>query len=292
MDARLQAHARRLTAGILTVLMALAPMSAVAEPSHEQKLRCATAYEQSQKTRKEGYLTASRNHLLVCADDACPAAMRSECIRWLGEVETAMPTVIVVAQDGSGNDVFDVAVTVDGTKVADKLDGKAIGVDPGVHTFRFVRAGSDAVEQKVLIREGEKRRTVTVKLGGAPTPATGHEDPPPSKLDDGDHVPTTTWILGAFGVVAIGAGAGLWVVGKGQKSDLDESCRPTSSCTQDQVDASRRTLLFGDVAMGVGIVALTAAIIVYVVRPTKPSSVSASIAPAPHGWAAAATFTF
>jgi hypothetical protein len=256
----------------LLTIASLLPRAAFAQ-SNDLKVRCASAYEQAQRTRKEGLLRASREHLLVCAEEACPAVLRNDCVKWLGEVDAAMPTVLLVARDDSGNDVVDVSVSIDGTKILDRLDGKAVAVDPGAHTFRFVRDGR-AVEQQVLVREGDKRRSVAVTFESEKSTPRDHA-PPASAT------PTGAIVLATLGVVAIGAGVGLYVVGAGQKKDLD-ACSPR--CDPDQVSHTKRTFVYGDVAMGLGIVALASGVIVWVASPSK--DVSAGVAPTNGGVAA------
>ena len=46
-------------------------------------------------------------------------------------------SVVPAAKDKKGRDIVDVKVSIDGKVVTETLDGKALPVDPGVHTFRF-----------------------------------------------------------------------------------------------------------------------------------------------------------
>jgi hypothetical protein len=264
------------------------PHPAIAQISNDQKVKCANAYEQAQRTRNEGLFRASREHMLVCADDACPKVLRNECVKWLGELDNAMPTVLVIAKDDKGNELSDVSVSVDGTKLVDHLDGKALAVDPGSRTFRFARAGSDSIEQKVLIREGEKRRVlnVTFTIPGAPsTPAPIKDEPSPSS------VPTATWILGGVGVVALAVSVPMYASYFRQKTDLDDGCGRTSTCDPAEVDPEKRQLIYANVTSAIGAVAIGAAVVIWAAAPAK-SNVTAGIAPMPGGLAGSFRIVF
>jgi hypothetical protein len=262
------------------VLVAAYPHVASAQVSTEQKVKCANAYEQAQRTRNEGLYRSSREHMLVCADEACPKVLRDECAKWLGELDTVIPTVLVVAKDGKGDEVSDVTVSVDGVKLVDHLDGKALPVDPGTRTFRFSRAGSDTIEQKVLIREGEKRRVVNVTFGSPSTP------PPeqPSTKTTSSGVPVSTWILGGAGIVALGISVPMYASYFKKKSDLDDSeCARNSTCDPDDVAPVKRQLVYANITSAIGVVAIGAAVFIWVATPTKLTTVSAGVAPTPGG---------
>ena len=82
--------------------------------------------------------------------------MKGDCTVWLAEVEKGLPTVVVSARSDAGTDLTDIAVLVDGRPFMSMLDGRSIPIDPGPHTFRFVRAGSASIERQVVAVEGEK----------------------------------------------------------------------------------------------------------------------------------------
>jgi len=274
---------------VLTLAMILlAPHTASAQLSNAQKVKCAGAYEQAQRTRNEGLYRASREHMLVCADEGCPKVLRDECVKWLGELDNAMPTVLVVAKDEKGNELSDVSVSVDGTKLVDHLDGKALSVDPGTRTFRFTRAGSDTVEQKVLIREGEKRRivNVTFTLSTEPPPAPA-KDAPSSK--GSGSVPTATWILGGVGVVALGLSVPMYA---SYFRFTDSDCARAGTCEPSHVDAAKRNLIYANITSAVGGLALGAAIVLWVTAPSGPTAVSAGLAPTPGGVAGSLRVVF
>ncbi|XXY50055.1 hypothetical protein WME91_02750 [Sorangium sp. So ce269] len=158
-------RARAALALFLAAALSLAGADARAQPS---KRACAAAYERAQGLRRDGKLIAAREALIACSQPTCPAAAVADCGPWLAEVEKSLPSVVIAARDAGGRERLDVRVLVDGRLLAAALDGKALPVDPGPHTFRYEPAGGPAVEERVLIREGEKNRAITVILG-APT---------------------------------------------------------------------------------------------------------------------------
>jgi hypothetical protein len=157
----------------LLALVGAAPWTlARADERSDEKQACASAAEDAEQLRIDARLLAARERLLRCARAECPAAVRSDCVQWMTEVAAAMPTVVLGARDAGGRDVLSARVSVDGVVVAHGLDGKAVEVDPGVHKFRFESDGA-AVEQTVIIREGEKNRAVTTTLDPGRVASTG-----------------------------------------------------------------------------------------------------------------------
>lgn len=214
--------------------------------------RCASHAEAGQTSRLAGRLRSAREHFISCASDACPRVVRIDCARWLSEVESEQPTVVVRARDADGQDVSDVRVFVDGEKVAERTDGLPIPVDVGERALRFERPGEPAIEQRVIVRSGERGRVVTVVIGqgaGAGRTRTRSTVGPV--------------ILGGAGVaLAIGGGV-LWAVGKGAHDDLESTCAPEGLCATSDVDAARTKLIVGDVLMGAGVLALAGAVYWY-----------------------------
>ena len=158
---------------------------------------CATASEQGQELRDQGKLRAALELFVQCAAATCPAIVRNDCAPWVTQVQAKLPTVAFRARDGEGHDITDVRVSVDGEEIAGKLDGRALTMDPGTHTFRFNKAGEPEVTRTLLLREGEKGRLVDVVIGAAPPPASG-----------GFSVPVAGWVLGGLSLAGFGAGIG------------------------------------------------------------------------------------
>lgn len=223
---------------------------------------CLDAAERAQPLRASGELRRAREELITCSAEACPRAVRADCTRWLGEVVSAMPLVVVQARGADGSDVVDVTVSVDGLVQQRRLDGLAIPVDPGTRVFRFESPGRTSVEQTLAIREGEKHRVVPVtlmRLGEiAPGPSAATAPPPAARAGDASQrgVPVAAWALGGAGLLAIGGGALLWASGLSERHDLRAQCASAPSCAQSDIDAAKSKLLLGDVLVGVGVVAI------------------------------------
>jgi hypothetical protein len=207
---------------------------------------CISAAEQSQELRRDAHLRAAREKLVLCARDACPRAIQKDCKRWLGEVEAAMPTVVIHAVDAAGGDIVGARALVDGVYLDGALAGRAVALDPGEHTLR-VEAGERFVEQPIVIREGERDRLLPLRF---PDAAAARARP----------VPAGVWVLGGVGAAAITAGALLWVVGRSEHGTLYATCGVTHDCAEGDVDSARAKLVAGDIVFGAGLAAVGAAV--------------------------------
>src|SRR5579863_741315 len=123
------------------LFLAATPLTSLAQAADPTTADCLSASEASLKLRGEHRLREARGQLLVCAAASCPEDVRNECVRRIDPVNAAIPTIIFEAKDAAGNDMTAVRVTMDGQPIADRLEGSAISIDPGTHTFRFEAAG-------------------------------------------------------------------------------------------------------------------------------------------------------
>ena len=174
----------RRRAGVLLVAVAVAlgvGRSAIAQDNDP----CLTAPVAGQEAQRAGRLLDARTQFAVCGQPKCPAEIVADCTRWARAVEEALPTVVVGAKDPSGRDLVDASVSVDG-KPGVGVDARAIAVDPGEHRFVFHRNGAPDVEQRVLLREGEKNRPVIVTLvvPGAATASSAPRVTAPASAPD------------------------------------------------------------------------------------------------------------
>jgi hypothetical protein len=271
---------RPLALVLVAALAAVTTRTYAADPSDAaptSKETCREAYEASQLHRRKNELVSARQMLRVCAAISCPDVVRSDCIEWFTEVERSIASVVVGAKTDAG-DVYDVSVAIDGKTVATELDGRAIELDPGRHTFEFVHAGSTPITRTEIVREGEKNRPLTVSWA-TPKPVVppSLEEKPVVPMHR--PVPALTYVLGGFAVVGFAGFTAFGLMGNQQKSNLD-SCTPF--CASSDVDSARRSYLLADVSLGVGAGALAAATLVWLIRPERPIS-NASITPVRSG---------
>ncbi len=233
--------------------------SAHAEPP--TKAECVSAHGEAQRLRRAGQLRETRVQLLTCASPSCPEPVTAECVPWLADVERALPTVVFEARLPDGGDAIDVTVLVDGEKVEDKLDGRAIAVNPGAHAIRFVlAAGAATTERRVVVAEGEKTRVIRVDLPSAallaPVPA-----PVADGSSGGSHGPHwSTYVLGGASLVSFGGFALFGLKGNSDAHDEGDACKP--NCAPSKLDQARHDYVAANVFLGVGIAGAAAAIIV------------------------------
>ncbi len=177
----------------------------------DDKSDCLAAAASGQNFRDAHQLVEARDQFRVCARDVCPTVVQKDCLGWLDAVERSLPTVVVSAKDGDGNDLFDVRVLVDGVPKATKLDGHAMPMDPGSHAFHFELPNGTSFDRQVLVKEGSPNQDVSVVLG-APTKIAPVE-PLPQPIQSLPPLPvvTSTWNVVGYSI----AGAGLAGLGLG-----------------------------------------------------------------------------
>lgn len=220
------------------------PASALGAPTKQE---CVAAFEDGQKLRAKGALTEALRNFQTCAEGGCPDLTKVDCTKWLSEVEGSLPTLSFAVVDGSGKDVSVVRVTVDGKPVLERLDGKALAVDPGPHQLLFEAPAQPPLKVEIVVREGEKNRRVEVRLGASEPPRSGKVSP-------------ATWALGAVGLVGLSVFGVLGGLGLSEKSDAETSCSP--GCSDDVVGSIRTKFIAADVALTIGLLSLGAGVAV------------------------------
>jgi hypothetical protein len=141
---------------------------------------CGDAFDQSQVRRDDGKLLEARRLLRVCSGPSCSPTQQRLCSEWLADVEARVPSLILSATDGSGGDLVDVKVTMDGVQVATRLDGRALEVDPGPHSLLFEPTDGASVRTRAIAVERGKGKVVSVILGRPPGPPDSTAPPNPS----------------------------------------------------------------------------------------------------------------
>jgi hypothetical protein len=226
--------------------MALLPRAAQAvDPTTAD---CLAANERALAMGNEHKLRTARAQLLVCAAASCPSDVRAECVRRVGEVNGAIPTIVFEARDAQGRDLSAVRVTMDGELLAERLEGIALSVDPGFHTFGLETVDLPRVEKRLLIREGEKDRRERVTFGaaapaGADGPVTtlrGTALGSEPRATDGNQTQLGPRRVGAIvaagvGVIGLGLGIGYGLDAMSTRDTAQATC-PTQCADQHGVD--------------------------------------------------------
>lgn len=181
----------------------------------DDKTACVTSYSSAQDLRVAGNLVDAERQLRLCAGATCPTFITRECTKWLDEVSSSIPTIVVSATDG-GHDVTEVSVTVDGAPVIERLDGRAVAMNPGLHVFVYWY-GKAAVTEQVLVRMGEKNRVLEVVFAQPKRELVeDHATVAPIvivKAPVAKAPVTTTSALETAGFVTIGVGAAVLAAG-------------------------------------------------------------------------------
>ncbi len=254
-------------------LFAMVGVEGVAHAGPDDREQCAASAEQAQQLRDEGKYRHAREQMLFCARDVCPGPIKSDCGKWLTDLDRDAPTVVFGARDTRGADVFDVKVSMDGTPIQERLDGKPVLVDSGEHTFKFEAKDGSTKEEKVLLRAAEKARPIIATLGGShgatPSGSRGGAVASDDTAREGSLVPAI--VVGAIGVVALGSFAVFGIGGKNEVEDLKKSCKPL--CREEDVDSARTKLIIADISLGVGAVALGVATYLFLTRPKVDAKV-------------------
>lgn len=235
---------------------------------------CVAAADEGQKLRDDGKLNAAREKFIVCAAKACPGVVSKQCSQWLVETEKDMPTMTFRALDEQGKETLDVKVLVDGGKVSDTIDAHALALDPGEHKVRFERADGRAIEEKILLRPGEKNRLIELsfQVKAAP-PETPKTTPPPPTTPEGDrsfHVPLLGWVGLGVGVAGGVMTAVFALSANSDETHLRTTCAP--ACDSSEKSSIDTKVVLANVGLGIGIVGLGVAVVTTVLANTGKKS--------------------
>jgi len=232
----------------------------------EPRPACADAYKSAQELRLQKRYREASKSALACASDPCAEWARKECARWFVELRAATPSIAVVVEGAAGSGTT--LVYLDGSEIATGQEHPPIEVDPGEHVVRVVSSAGESSEQRILLADGDKGRLVHVR---APAPRPLPQ--PTRSVEKGEtsaaprRLPWTFYALGGLGIGGLGAFGGFGAAGLSLRSDLD-ACKP--DCDPNRVDDVRSRFAVANVALGVSLVALAGAAILYFARPSQP----------------------
>jgi hypothetical protein len=189
--------------------------------------------------------------------------------------------------DADGHDATGAIVTIDGRRV--ELGGPPIQVDPGRRSVAATATSGDVASQEIVVALGEKSRIVELRFGRARhqegAQLTPTRDVPPNHPKDAtsDHdrpAPTGAsrhlalpLILAGLATVALGSFAYCEVVGHSSFDGLQNGCFRTKTCTDEEVDRTKRQFTAAYVSIGVSAIAIGAAIVLYLTGGHSTSTV-------------------
>lgn len=272
-------------ARIVVVMLACSALSMSSERSARAQgdaASCTAAYESTQRLRKAGKLRAADEQSKVCAASSCASWIRKDCVAWHDEIVATTPTLSVSAVGPDGCDLVRARLVIDGVVIAEQLDGRATLLDPGTHSVRVVPATGAPVEREVLVAEGQKNRPLVLRLApegvvcGAPPP------PPPAKQErvvpqEAEGTSPLVYLFGGIGLASLGVGGAFEISGLSRQNTLDD-CRPR--CESSDVDRMRTTYFVGDLLVGIGVVSLGVATVLYFTGRSSTSSAATTTATA------------
>jgi hypothetical protein len=267
---------------LVVVALCAAVLSPSAPAWGDDRAECVEASSKGQTARDAHQLLEAREQFRLCARQECPAVVQRDCAGWLDGVEKSLPSVILRAKDGAGADLVDVRVTVDGAPSTTRLDGQAIPMNPGLHTFHFELADGTSADERLVVTEGTRNQIVGTTLGRpAPPSSTGPSAaattaPPPR---GGSPWRTVGWIVSGVGVagLAVGTGFGFAAISdKGSANCVDKLC------DSGPLDSARNAARAADVSFAVGgaLVATGIALVLFSPGSAHEATSSLRVAPA------------
>lgn len=222
---------------------------------------CFDAAEEGQSLRQKQSLVRARAELAECTKSDCPPAVQADCTRWAAEIDEAIPTIVVRARSGEGQDVPEARARVDGASFP--VDGAAHELDPGRHEVAVSAPGFVAQSVSFVAVEREKARIVDVVLRPL-------ESPTPTPRDRDASGPSVVGLgLGGVAIAALGLGTVSAVDALSYRGDLRDRCGNAGTCTGSEVDDARGKLVRTDVLLGVGLVAALASTYFLFLRPPR-----------------------
>lgn len=265
----------------VTTLALIAPAQAAPTAT---ALQCEAHYRDAQISRDKRAYRSARTHLEACASPGCPSVVRKDCGEWLEEVVRATPTVVLEIE---GVAPAGVSVTLDGKPIRGALGGASVAVDPGPHRFVVEAPGREAAEKEFIALEGEKLKKLTFALplpraaSRLAAPQLDAARPPATPelvaglpKEPGRSLGLPFWISSGVAGSSLTAGGLLFYVGGIQRGYLADQCRSSLGCSEADKDGLRTRLLLADIALGVGVVALTTAVVLFLIAPKTSSSLA------------------
>lgn len=246
------------------VAFALAGTSLSATARADDKA-CMAAAARGQELRDEGRLVEAKPFFQQCADAACPAPIPGYCADWLADLNKKLPSVVFRATDESGRDVADASAVIDGKRTV-AVDGRPVDLDPGKHTIKITRAGSQPFEDVIVVAQSEKDRIVLAKLTASVVQPPVVPAPKKEELaKTGGGVPTASVVAWGIGGVALLSFAGFGLKARVDYDDYEARCG--NRCAESERDTVATSVLVADISLVVAVVAAGVGTYFFLTRP-------------------------
>jgi len=240
---------------------------------------CTAADDSAVELMSQQKLGDARAQLKICAGQGCPAGVRTECQGLAAQVDAAMPTIVFSATDASGGELHAVKVTVDGRLLAESLDGTALEVDPGEHSFSFATESQPAVTRSFVLTRGQKNRREVIAFAPnePPPPAPAGPASPAQPTSGPSTIGMVTGGLGFAGVTGIALGGLFGMLTIAARNQETSDCSSPTRCTNHDQAVRDRSTAFTDgtistVSFVAGGVLLAGAAVYYFVIGRGPSA--------------------
>jgi hypothetical protein len=209
--------------------------------------------------------------------------VRQDCAGWIADLERSMPTVIVAVRTQDDRDVQGARITIDGAPEA--LTGRPTALDPGEHAVVVDAPGFTSTTERLFVNATEKNRLVVVKLAPEASAPRPPASTPPNTTEPARAAsahggpPTASWILGGVGVAALGVSVVFGFSAQKQLADAEHApCAATKSCDESIRTSAKNKLVLADVTLGIGIAALGAGALWWLLEPGSSTTATTTSA--------------
>ncbi|MGH7280403.1 MAG: hypothetical protein ACRELY_02680, partial [Polyangiaceae bacterium] len=182
------------------------------------------------------------------------------------------------------NDISAVSLIIDGAPLIHEIDGSALALDPGNHTFTFSSAGTNTLEKAFVLREGEKDRHEAIVLIGKKVASTSRQHAPPGSPKRSPLARGAGFGLASLGLVGIGVGAffGLRASNAWSRSQDEcgaRACAPSShdEAVHDHDDAVESATISTIAFAAGGALMAGGAVLIFVAPVVTPKSASLDV---------------
>lgn len=151
--------------GAIVTLCSAPKTSRAEKPKGDMASRvCATTYSTAMHIELAGHLREAKERYLACAKTACGVLVRHQCSARYTQLESDIPSVVPLVTDEAGRERIDVQIMMDREILTNRVDGRALPVDPGPHEFSVIVGGAILARRKVVILQGERNRSISLAL--------------------------------------------------------------------------------------------------------------------------------